>query len=301
MDENEFLTTKESVLAYRLSKGININNNNSNNNKNNIFEFERGEIKTSFDNRVFKEDQKDLNMNFFNENKDKFINEFSKNNSIVDYRNFCKTINVDWLGKQIPLELYSCSNKEGNEINYYSEILANVFIKSIGPVKTITNIRSLLTPDMIEFYKGKYCLNINEKVNNKYLGMNDICNIVIGAVFYVHFKYYRSIQNYRHRNNEKNKNKNGNKNINESNQKQKNIIKLQSLKKYGFNFNDRNILEFENCYNNLLKENLLKENGLAKPISFYQQHFHIRTTDATILTRNIKKYIKIKKLNEKLH
>lgn len=247
MEEEEFENTKQSVLLYRE--------------KNNI-EY----VDKNIDNRVFKFEQKSLNMNFFDENKNELLNSISKISN--------KEIIVNWTSFNIPIKLY--------KNNSFENLLSNLFL-CFGAENILTNIRNLLTPQMLDFYKDFLS---NSNIGNctmdiKNIGMWDLFCIVKNAIYLTHFKYYKSIQNFRHAKPVKQMTK----------LEKRNIL----FKEWGIDFNG-DILGFKNFYLKLKENKLLKDDGKPLPISFYQNYFHIKNIYASIFVKLINKYLKISKL-----
>ena len=220
LDEVEWENTKQSVLNYR---------------KENNIEW----VDSNVDNRVFKWNQNPLNLNFFNENEEILFNFIGKSG----------TVTTAWLDKTIDLKLYNGDNPE--------EILSNVFL-SFGPGKILTNIRSLISPDMLEFYK-----QLLKNTDSIYMdfGMYDLYCIIKGALYLTHFKYYRSVQDYRHL-------KIKDKFISKSEKRE------QLLNEWGLNY-EGNIIGFKKFYNKLKKHGLLKEDGSPLPILLDLKNFII--------------------------
>lgn len=253
LDEVEWETTRQSVLNYR---------------KENNIEF----VDRNVDSRVFKWDQSPLNTNFFNENYENLM-KAAKNAKI--YRN----IEANWLSTSIPMDLYKGNNAE--------EILANVFL-SYGADKVLTNVRNLISHDMLEFYKDILKVDStimqNNNLSNDTYGMWDLYCIIKGALYLTHFKYYRCIQKFRHSKPKR--------------EKTKLEIRNEMMSKWGLNYRG-SILGFKRFYEKLMKNGLLKSDGSALPISFYQSHFRIRNAIASTFAKLIKTYLSISKLLDK--
>lgn len=245
LDETEWEATRQSVLAYRKEHNIEW-------------------VDSNVDNRVFKWVQNDLNLSFFDLNEEKF------NKAKEESRNTSTTI-LKWLNNSFETSLF-----EGNSDK---EILANVFL-TFGPEKILSNIRNLISPKILDFYKN--LLNENRH-NGCYIdyGMYDLYCIIKDAIYLTHFKYYGSIQEYRK----------SEKNYKDTSYKTKAELREELFLNWGLDFNG-NILGFKKFYNKLKKNGLLKEDGMPLAISFYQNHFHIRNTVASIYVKIIKKYLK---------
>lgn len=158
IDENEFETTRQSVLNYR---------------KENNIEF----IDNNVDNRVFKINQQAFSINYYKDNEEKFKEHY---NSI----NINKTISSKWMDKNIDIELYDNTSN--------SNILANIFLK-FGAEEILSNIRNLFIPDMLDFYKNIFK---NDSCYIDF-GLYDLYCILKDAIYLTHFKYYNSIQQHR--------------------------------------------------------------------------------------------------------
>ena len=251
ISKDEFDVTKQSVCDYRKKNHVGALNSLALDNNTNFN-----------DSRVFKFEQNSPNMNFFSENS---IALNSAANNINNGRN----IRVLYLSTDIPLKLYNNGNNE--------EKLANIYIL-FGSENVLSNISSLITPDMLNFYK-------TQLDNAESIGMWDLYNIVRGAVYLVHFKYYRTIQEFRHSKVEK---------VTVTKLTVKAEKRNNLFKEWGINYNASNldILGFKDLYQNLSNSNLLKDDGTPLAISFYQNHFHVKNSIASIFVKTIKNYLK---------
>lgn len=282
LEDFEIESTRQSVLNYRINNRdfeidnintINIINNSSNLNK--------------IDYRVFKEDQNSFNFNFFNENKINLINSM---NRVIYSQNFKnRTIKRYWLNKYpIKIKLYElCGDVESDFIN----TLSNIFLY-FSAEKILKNINNLFSQQMIDFYQEIYSrIRISNRnfANSYKLNLYQLFNCLKSSIYLTHFKYYRSIQDYR-KNNKNNSN----------NKKKNNICKnTRNIEKYGVYYNG-SILGMNKYLKQLKKDNLLKKDGTPYPISFYQSKFRIKTSTASIYVRKIKNFNSIIKNTEKI-
>ena len=267
LSEIEFNSTKESVLLYREKNGL----------------YDSSYNISNEDLRVFKWIFNDIDLNFIENNINKFnlaLNNYKTNNKIfINYNDYL-----------IPIYLFK--NKTKNNTGKYvkikksSVILAN-FLLTADPIFILNNIKSIFTPNTVSF--------LNKELFNDDFELYEMYYIIKNAIYYIHFKLYNDIKNF-NKKSKINENKINNSYIKINKNNKNKLIKI-----YGLNYRG-NIKGFSKFYYKLKKDNLLKDNGLNKPISFYQQLFHIRNIQASRLCKNIKKYFliefKLKKVNK---
>lgn len=173
---------------------------------------------------------------------------------------------VSWLDKSISMDL--CV---GTDERYK---IVNMFIH-FGPEKILSNVANLITPEMVTLLNADHRLPL------------DIIKDIESAVQLLHFKYYRAIQQARH----------AKKNVQKKPNKHQSRIKELRIQ-WGVNGNEESDGRFQPFYERLQKEGMLKPDGSPMPISFYQKHFHVKNTLATIYVRKIKNYLLWKRQNE---
>ena len=260
LEEVEFNTTKESVILYREENDMNNGN-----------EFYAAEH--NIDNRVFKIDQCALDLEYLNKNKlklEKIALMLKTNNGSK------RKIKVNWENSKITLDLY----KNDGNASKQSVLLANIFCL-FGPEEILSNVRNIFTPDFVTFLNE----TVSDEASGKF-GLYDMYCIIKDAVYMTHFKYYHSIQNFR-----KSTKKKPFKAL-ITQRASKSIINRKNILIYGVSYKG-NTLGFSKFYGKLIKSKLLKESGMPMPISFYQQYFHMRNTEATLFVRRIKSYLKL--------
>lgn len=212
---------------------------------------------------------------YYDINSDYRVFKFKQEDINLDFFNLNKSQLVNTIKFS---RVNSYFNYNNIKIDFYENnsdenILANIFI-GMNPEFILSNIRSLFTPDFVSF--------INETVFNSKYGLYDLYDLFKNAIYLTHFRLYYSLKN---------------KIEIKSNIKELNTIEKRNklLKDWGFNFKG-NISLFKRFYLKLKNNNLLKDDGNAKPISFYQNYFHIRNAEASKLVSLIKAYIKFVKI-----
>lgn len=145
------------------------------------------------------------------------------------------------------------------EANYLFESLENLWFE--GNVKTLLNA-TRETQNITSLYE-LYLLEKN-------------------AIYSLHFKHLNDIKNKKHIN------------IQSINKTDK---KIKDLTKFGVYY-DGNVIDFKQHYYYLKENDLLKDGVNPKPISFYQNYFHIRTKYASHLVYYIKQFVKYNNLKQ---
>ena len=234
---------------------------------------------------------------------------------------------------------YTNNSDNINPRSILSKMLANIFL-TVGPDLIITNIKTLFSQNLLDIiqedlypYFAYSFDDINHECQNydisKSLGLYDLYLIIKDAIYYTHFTYYYSIQSYRNNNEcgareyiegdslicedtiaelkkearieaekakyEKNHNR---KSAEEIIQEYYGISLFKN--NFGCHISNNQFKIYYNRLKNNEKDNLLKENGTAKPVSFYANYFHIRISYATLYSRKIKEYTKFIELMKKI-
>lgn len=257
----EFQSVKNSVLNYKEKYG----DIESIKEINNDIDF--------IDPRVFKIDFCKFNVNFFSKNRIKFENSLKH---LYYYRNSNRKF-IKIQTSQNKIFNYDLYNKDFQN----KSCLLSDYFSIIGIDFTLSNIKNLITPDFINFIKNNLLYDCNNLI------LYNIYKIIQNAIYYTHFKYHNTIIK-KYKNSVIVKDKNGYK-IN----KHSRIKRYSILKRNGFLYNrGSNILGFKKYYDKLKNNGLIKDNGNAYPVSFYQSKFNVSCSYATILSRLIKRYFR---------
>lgn len=264
LPENEFESTKQSVIQYVKNNGEIVHSNTNN----------------KVDSRVIKIDQLPYDDTFIDSIKEKL----EKAKSHAKSRKFL--IKLPTLSRAKRIELYNLPKidhkniSEDKIIDVVSKYLANLFMVA-DPIAVLSNSASLMSIPVCNWVVNAINNELNLEIKNW-----QIENIIWGAVFYTHFKLYHTI-----------KRKSKASSIKRS-QKSRNLFNIKG-KKYGL-YHKGNIKNFCKYINLMKRDNMLKitkcgrRNIIIKPmpISYYQQLFHINNTLATRFVRRIKQYLK---------
>ena len=259
MDKKEFYYTVENVLEWRKKGGL---------------EPELYRIK---EDQVLSLKFKEINFKF-NEYAESLLNKNKNNYIIID--NMIHSGNK----KNYTLELESLSNSSPENI------LANLFLR-IGAIDILENIRSLITPNFLEWIKQREELSQFDILN---YGLDDMFHLIRSAIYLVHFKVYHTIRKWK-----REQNKPNSKERELSAREKKNQLRKNWMIPVAKNFKEGDLLKyavnFKNVYLMLKRNGHLKEDGSPFAVSYYQSLFKIRNYDASLYVKIIKMYIFLQK------
>ena len=304
-------------IDYRVFKidQNKFNHNFVNENRNNIF---NSSIVNASNNNCCK----------YNPNTQKYEYKYEHGSKYNNYSYGCdwgykNVIDIKYVYGNLKIELYDINiirdiiniNKKEVIIKNTAMMLANVFLHD--PITILSNIPSLFNQHLINFINREIL-----KESEIFLGgLYDYYRIVKDAIFYTHFKLKHSIKNAKLDNIERNKltleenRENIKLNGAKANRERRNkyLEETWGIINYIKNENDSNngklnnlkeiinfIEYFKPFYSKLEKENLIKENGKAKTVSFYQNYFNVRNCYASEYRRTINRYVNYIELINKI-
>jgi hypothetical protein len=258
MSREEFESTRDSVVSWRESGGL------------------EPEAFDAGDSRVFKLNFQPLNREFFDAFKGMSMDKMGKF-AEIKFVGHKRSEPVKEHTIRVPLY----------EENSAETALANIFLH-LGGFNILENVRSLVTNESLDWIK----LNL-EKWFQEDHGLDDLYHAVCSALYLTHFRLYGSIREWR-----------ATKSISASTTGISDATEASSIRTIWMvpsyrSSDDHTILSyacrFKRVYAQLKREGHLNENGLAKPISYYQSLFHVKNADASLYVKIIKMYLLVQK------
>ena len=181
-------------------------------------------------------------------------------------------------GRGISHRKFSIKTKNGQESVEYS--IFNLML-SIGPMEILEHVNSLIQPEFIHL--------VEEKCNCS-LGLDDAYHAIRTALFMLHWSVINGIRSCSTLPVEK-------KVVHSTRMQQNSMITRYGVHKRGSYVSTSTIIsdaiKFKKYYLKLLRNGHLKENGIPKPISYYQQLFHCSCSTASIYVKTIKVFLHI--------